>query len=151
MYTIRKARKEDVPVIFSLIEALAVFEKAPHEVDNTAEQLALDAFGDTPHCRIWVAESHEGEIIAMALCYTRYSTWKGACLYLEDLYVLPEWRNRGIAKAFFKLLIEVAKSEHMAMMVWQVLDWNEPAIAFYKKIGAELDGEWINCRLKLNA
>jgi GNAT superfamily N-acetyltransferase len=86
-------------------------------------------------------------VVGFALFYTNYSTWKGKCLYLEDLYVLPEFRRIGAGSALFERVIDEAKKRKVRRMDWQVLDWNEPAIEFYKKKGALLDPEWINGRL----
>lgn len=142
---IRKAIRGDEKAIMGLVQELADFEKEPDAVINTPEQLAIDLFEDKI-CRCYVYEV-EGEIRAMALYYISYSTWRGRCLYLEDLYIQPKYRRLGIGQQLFQLLIEEAKSMGVKRMDWQVLDWNESAIAFYKKIGAELDPEWLNGRL----
>lgn len=143
---IRAATREDTPAIYGLICALADYEKAPNEVSNTAEQLAIDLFDDCI-CEALVVENENQEIVGFALYYTSYSTWKGRCLYLEDFYVLPEFRRGGIGGQLFQRLVAIAKERGVKRMDWQVLDWNEPALEFYKKHNAVLDGEWVNGRL----
>lgn len=143
---IRKAISGDVQAIHRLIVELAIYEKAPNEVSNTPEQLAIDLFDDHI-CDALVVENDLAEIVGFALYYTSYSTWKGRCLYLEDFYVLPEYRRGGIGAELFTLVVEEAKKRGVKRMDWQVLEWNEPALAFYKKQQAILDPEWINGRL----
>lgn len=143
---IRKGNKEDLKAAFELIKELAVFEKAPDEVENTVESMMIDGFGDKPVFEFFVAEEGK-EVIGLALYYYSYSTWKGKSLYLEDLIVKEAHRGKGIGKQLFDRVMLKAKEEAVCRVDWQVLDWNEPAINFYKKLGAHLDGEWINCRL----
>lgn len=143
---IRKAISGDEQAIHRLIVELAIYEKAPNEVSNTPEQLAIDLFDDHI-CDALVVENDLAEIVGFALYYTSYSTWKGRCLYLEDFYVLPEYRRGGIGAELFTLVVEEAKKRGVKRMDWQVLEWNEPALAFYKKQQAILDPEWINGRL----
>lgn len=143
--TIRAAQRVDVPAILELIRGLADYEKAPQEVANTDAGLEADLF-DHQHCAAFVAEV-ENEIIGFALYYTSYSTWKGPCVYLEDLYVLPKHREGGVGSALFDAVVEVARERKVARMDWQVLDWNTPAIEFYKRKGALLDESWVNGRL----
>lgn len=142
---IRVAERKDVPVILELIKGLAEYEKAPTEVINTVSALEKDLF-DLKLCEAFVAEV-DNAVIGFALFYTSYSTWKGPCIYLEDIYVLPEHRRSGAGSVLFDAVVEVAKSREVARMDWQVLDWNEPAIEFYKKKNALLDDEWLNGRL----
>lgn len=142
---IRKAKRGDEVALMGLVQELADFEKAPDEVINTPEQLAIDLFDDKI-CDCFVYEI-DGVIRGMALYYISYSTWKGRCLYLEDLYIQPQFRRGGIGQKLFKILVDEAKEMGVKRMDWQVLDWNESAIQFYKKIGATLDPEWINGRL----
>lgn len=142
---IREVRREDVPVILELIRGLAEYEKEPHEVINTEEGLARDLF-ELKHCEAFVAETEDG-IIGFALYFTAYSTWKGPCIYLEDLYVLPEQRRSGAGSALFDAVVQVARERKVARMDWQVLDWNEPAIEFYTRKGAVIDTHWYNGRL----
>jgi GNAT superfamily N-acetyltransferase len=142
---IRTAQPGDEHAIILLIHALAVYEKAPNEVINTAESLAVHLF-EEKICAAFVAEI-EQQIVGFALFYTNYSTWKGKCLYLEDLFVLPEFRRFKIGSQLFDAVVEEAIRRKVKRMDWQVLDWNEPAIQFYKAKKATLDPEWINGRL----
>lgn len=142
---IRHAEQTDVTAIFALIQELALYEKAPEQVTNTAEQLAIDLF-EKEHCKAIVAEK-ENQVIGFALYYTSYSTWKGACLYLEDFYVVESERQQGIGQLLFDHVVETAKERKVQRMDWQVLTWNEPAIQFYEKQKALLDPEWLNGRL----
>jgi GNAT superfamily N-acetyltransferase len=143
--TIRKAEHTDVAAIFALIQELALYEKAPEQVTNTAEQLAIDLF-DKKLCEAIVAVK-ENQVIGFALYYTSYSTWKGACLYLEDFYVIASERQHGIGQLLFDHVLQTAKDRKVQRMDWQVLEWNEPAIRFYEKQKAILDPEWLNGRL----
>ncbi len=142
---IREASPGDEKAIFDLIYALAVYEKAPEQVTNTPEQLRKDLFEDKI-CHAFVAEE-DGQIIGFALYYISYSTWKGKCLYLEDFFVIPEKRQQGIGEQLFRKTVQKAKELGVKRMDWQVLEWNEPALAFYKKQDATLDEEWVNGRL----
>ncbi len=142
---IRKAIETDVSSILGLIHELAVFENAPNEVVNSVEELKADLF-DNQSCSAIVCEI-DGLVVAFALYYISYSTWKGKCLYLEDLYVQEQWRKHGIGQKLFDEVVTIAKTSNFRRMDWQVLDWNEPAINFYKKNNALLDPEWINGRL----
>ncbi|MDZ7633558.1 MAG: GNAT family N-acetyltransferase [Bacteroidales bacterium] len=138
---IRQATEEDFPAILSLIKELAAYERAPGKVTNSVEQMREEK----ELFRCFVAESGEGEIIGMALYFMAYFTWVGKSLYLEDIYVKESFRQHRIGSALLRKVFEVARAERCRRVRWQVLDWNEPAIAFYRKCGAELDGEWINC------
>jgi len=142
---IRPATPKDVPYIFDLIKELALYEKAPEQVSNTSENLHYDLF-EAPICEAIVAEENE-EILGFALYYTSYSTWKGRCLYLEDFYVKEKSRKRGIGKLLFDEVVRIAKAKKVKRMDWQVLEWNEPGLQFYKKENATLDSEWVNGRL----
>jgi GNAT superfamily N-acetyltransferase len=142
---IREARSGDEQSIFDLIYALAVYEKAPEQVTNSPEQLRIDLF-DNNVCSALVAEEN-GKIIGFSLYYISYSTWKGKCLYLEDFFVLPEKRRSGVGQMLFDRTVSVAFQLGVKRMDWQVLDWNEPALNFYRKNKAILDPEWINGRL----
>lgn len=148
--TIRKAVKEDCPRMLELVQELAEYEKAPQEVTVSLEHFVDSGFGEKPVWWAFVAESTAGaenQIVGIALYYIRYSTWKGQRLFLEDIVVTQEWRGKGIGKQLFDRTIEEARDKKFKGMMWQVLDWNEPAINFYKKYGAGFDGEWINCTL----
>lgn len=135
--------------MMELIRELAEYEKAPEQVTVTLEHFTESGFGKDPVWWAWVAEvQEEGQsplIIGFALWYIRYSTWKGQRLYLEDLIVTEAWRGKGIGKLLFDKLIEVCEEKKFNGMTWQVLDWNEPAINFYKKYeGLQLDAGWLN-------
>jgi len=143
---IRKAKRGDEGAVFGLIQELANYERAPDEVINTPEQLQIDLFDDQV-CDALVVEDVSKGVVGFALYYTSYSTWKGRCLYLEDFYVLPEFRRGGIGGRLFQEVVAVAKERGVKRMDWQVLEWNEPALAFYKKHEATLDPEWVNGRL----
>lgn len=144
---LRQATKNDIPSIIELIKELALYEKAPHEVTITPEMLERDGFGEHPLFWVILAEENN-EVLGMSFYYIRYSTWKGPCLYLEDIIVKEQQRGRGIGKLLMDATIEKAKEMKVALMVWQVLNWNEPAINFYKKYHAEFDGEWVNCKIR---
>ncbi len=143
---IRDAVREDVPAMFELIKELALYEKAPEQVTNTIEPMYVDGFGDNPIFGTIVSEV-EGEIVGMALYYYRYSTWKGKRLYLEDLIVSETMRGRGLGEKLLNASIEKARQTASTALMWQVLDWNEPAINFYKKFGARFDEEWVNVHI----
>ena len=142
---IREAIPGDEVAIMDLIRALALYEKAPEQVVNTAEALGKHLF-EEQICDALVVE-HEGKIVGFALYFTNYSTWKGKCLYLEDFYVFSEYRRTGIGSELFDRVVEIAKERGVKRMDWQVLEWNEPALTFYRKKEAILDPEWINGRL----
>ena len=146
MTTIRKGTKQDLPVVLDLIKELAEYEKSPEQVTTTVESMERDGFGDDPLYGFYVAED-DNTIIGVALYYYRYSTWKGKRLYLEDLIVTEKARGTGAGKLLFDQMIIHGKETKCTGMMWQVLDWNEPAIDFYKKYNATLDEEWLNCSL----
>ena len=144
--------KEDCPRLMELVHELAEFEKAPQEVTVDADHFVESGFGKSPVWWAFVAEVPSVEngtntIVAFALYYIRYSTWKGQRMYLEDIIVTREWRGRGIGKMLFDRLLEEAKAKKFTGMMWQVLDWNESAIQFYKKYNAQFDAGWINCNV----
>ena len=142
---IRAAKPGDEQAIFSLIKELALYEKAPEQVSNSAEQLSQDLFKSFI-CEAIVAEENK-EIVGFALFYTAYSTWKGKILYLEDFYVKEKHRNKGIGNMLFEKVVEIAKDKKVKRMDWQVLEWNALALGFYEKKEAELSSEWVNGRL----
>jgi len=146
---IRKGQKEDLKAVFELIMELAVYEKAPEEVENSVERMLEDGFGERKVFDFFVAEIDK-QIVGTAIYYFRYSTWKGKALYLEDLVVSESFRGKGYGKALLDAIVLQAKKDNCKQVRWQVLDWNEPAIQFYKSIGADLDPEWINCTLNEN-
>lgn len=143
---IRRARRSDCPRILELIRALALYEKAPHEVTVDAEHFEESGFGESPVWWGFVAE-YGGKVVGFALYYIRYSTWKGQRLYLEDIFVEPEMRGKGIGAMLFGRLVSEAKERGLHGMVWQALDWNEPGLNFYRKYGARFDYSWVNCSL----
>lgn len=145
---IRKASEGDCFQMLELVKELALFEKAPDEVTVTLDHFKNAGFGPNPVWWSLVAEV-DGKIIGIALYYIRYSTWKGTSMYLEDIVVTEAYRGKGIGKQLFDSLILEAKEKGFTRMCWQVLDWNEPAIQFYKKYNAKLDAEWVNCSIDL--
>lgn len=143
---IRVAVKEDCHRLLELIHELAVYEKAPDEVTVSIEEFQEAGFGKNPVWKAFVAEEN-GIIQGFGLYYIRYSTWKGCRMYLEDLLVTEKMRGKGIGKLIFNRLIEEAIEMKFKGMTWQVLDWNEPAINFYKKYNSDFDGGWLNVAL----
>lgn len=151
---IRRAEKKDCSQLLDLVKELAIYEKAPNEVTVTLQHFEESGFGQQPVWWAFVAEDtdnknqeNESLIVGFALYYIRYSTWKGQRMYLEDIIVTNDYRGRGIGQLLMNALIEEAKQKQFHGMVWQVLDWNEPAINFYKKYNANFDPEWINVSL----
>ena len=145
---IRKAVKEDCPRLLELVKELALYEKAPEEVTVTLEHFVDSGFGQNPVWWAFVAEEND-LVLGFALYYIRYSTWKGQRMYLEDILVTEQARGKGIGKLLFDQLIVEAKEKNLSGIVWQVLEWNEPAINFYKKYNANFDPEWINCSINV--
>lgn len=144
---IRKGTKEDLGQILELIKELAEYEKAPEQVNNSVARMEEDGFGEKPIFEFFVAEEGEA-IIGTAIFYYRYSTWKGKAIYLEDLIVREAKRGNGTGKKLLDAIVLEAKRVDARQVMWQVLDWNEPAINFYKKLGTDLDSGWINCKLE---
>jgi len=138
---IRRAREEDFPEVLLLIKELAAFEKAPEKVTNSIELMKKEK--DLFHC--FVAETETREIVGMALYFYAYYTWVGKSLYLEDIYVKESFRKHKIGTALLRRIFEVAREENCKRVRWQVLNWNQSAIQMYKKSGAEIDDEWLNC------
>ena len=141
---IRKAVREDCPRIMELVQELAVYEKAPKEVTVSLDHFEQSGFGYKPVWWAFVAEV-DGKIEGFALFYIRFSTWKGQRMYLEDLYVTNEMRGKGLGKLLFNKLLVEAKRRKLHGIMWQVLEWNETAINFYKKYNTHFDPEWVNC------
>jgi len=144
--SVRKGVKKDLPQVLELIRELAMYEKAPNEVTITLAELEQDGFGAQSVFNFFIAEN-KNQIIGIALYYIKYSTWKGKCIFLEDIIVTEQFRKQGIGKKLFDEVVKVAKEMKVPRLEWQVLEWNEPAINFYKKLNANFDNEWINCKL----
>lgn len=143
--TIRYATEADLAAILNLIIDLAIFENAKDEVIVTLNELTKDFREGTFQAQVAVEE--QGQVVGMTLYYLTYSTWKGKMMYLEDFVVKPAFRRRGIGQLLFDAIIAEAKKQNCKMMKWQVLDWNESAINFYKKYKATLEDEWLNAKL----
>ncbi|MBS1781807.1 MAG: GNAT family N-acetyltransferase [Bacteroidetes bacterium] len=150
---IRKAKSSDCASMLVLIRELANFEQAPEEVTVSLDHFKESGFGEKPVWWAFVAfvtdEVGKEILIGFALYYIRYSTWKGQRMYLEDIFVTEEWRGRNIGTMLMSALIVEAKQMQLKGMSWQVLNWNEPAIQFYKKYGASLDDGWINVSINV--
>jgi GNAT superfamily N-acetyltransferase len=140
---LRFAAEADCPRLLELIVELAVYEKMPEEVTVLLSEFVEAGFGEQPVWKAFVAENENG-IIGFALYYTRYSTWKGCRLYLEDFIVTEEARGQGVGKLLFERVMKEAKDKNYNGMSWQVLDWNEPALNFYSKYDAHLENGWLN-------
>ncbi|NML71664.1 GNAT family N-acetyltransferase [Chryseobacterium sp. RP-3-3] len=145
---IRKGVQEDCAPMLELIRELAEYEKALHEVTLTLDEFTEDGFGKSPVWGAFVAELNH-EIVGISLYYDRFSTWKGRRLYLEDLVVTEKMRGKQIGKLLFDATLEYGKSNQYSGMVFQVLNWNEPAINFYKKYSPKFDNEWLNVSIEL--
>lgn len=143
---IRRAKAEDVPFILQLIKELAAYEHEPDAVINTEMMMREDGFGTHSIYRAFVAEINN-EIIGMALYYTAYSTWNGKIIYLDDIVVTERKRRLGVGNKLIQAVLKEASIQKVNQIRWQVLDWNKPAIEFYKKIGVEFDAAWINCKM----
>jgi GNAT superfamily N-acetyltransferase len=144
--TIREGREDDIPAALALVKELAQFENAPDEVEVTVNEMRAWGFGKEKLFGFFVLEK-EGTLIGTALYYYKYSTWKGRCLFLEDIIVTETERRRGYGQLLFDEVVKLAKKEQVRRMEWQVLDWNVGAISFYKKYNSLFDAEWINCKL----
>lgn len=148
MLMIRPAEAADVPLILRLIRELAAYEREPDAVVATEADLLRDGFGPTPRFQVLIAE-HDGAPAGFAFYFFVYSTWRGRpVLHLEDLFVPTEHRKKGIGLALMRRLARIAVDASCARFVWQVLDWNEPAIGFYRSLGAEILPEWQNVRME---
>jgi GNAT superfamily N-acetyltransferase len=143
---IRKGEKKDLCDVLRLVHELADFEKAPDAVTNTVKDMEQDGFGEHPVFSFHIAEA-DGMIVGVALYFVKYSTWKGKGLYLDDLFVSEKYRGKGIGKKLFDAFMQEAKSIGAKQVHWQVLDWNTPAIDFYKKLGSTIEAEWWDCKL----
>ena len=147
---IRRAEKKDCPRLLELVRELALYEKAPEQVTVTLDHFEESGFGPNPVWWAFVAEE-DGIILGFALYYIRYSTWKGQAMYLEDILVTEAARGKGIGKLLMEQLIVEAAERKLNRIIWQVLEWNEPAINFYKKYDAHFDPEWVNCSIEIGA
>ncbi len=143
---IRKGKEEDIAGVHALIVELAIYEEAPDEVDISVDDLMNDAFGKKPLFQFIVAKEEE-VILGTAIYYYRYSTWKGKCIFLEDLVVSEKHRRKGVGTLLLDEMISISKKEGAKRLMWQVLDWNQSAIDFYKKYDAIIEPEWLNCKL----
>jgi GNAT superfamily N-acetyltransferase len=143
---IRTGEVSDIPAALQLVKELARYEKAPGEVAVTEEEMTRWGFGPEKVFDFFVAE-FEGKICGLSLYYVKYSTWKGRCLFLEDIIVTERLRRKGIGKLLFEAVLKVARDQKVRRLEWQVLEWNTPAIEFYRKYKSHLDSEWINCKL----
>lgn len=144
MVSIRKGTIQDIPQALNLIKELAIYEKAPDEVEVDIEEMIQNY--QNKIFDFFVAELDK-QIVGLALYYYKYSTWKGKCIYLDDIIVTEKYRNKGIGKSLLMAIIQLAKQEKLRKVEWQVLKWNTPAINFYKKINTIFDDEWFNCKL----
>ena len=140
-FQVRKATKNDMPSVLKLINELAVYEREPDAVEVTVADLERDGFGDQPLFNCFVAQA-EDKIVGMALFYNRYSTWKGKTIHLEDLIVSEDYRGKGIGMQLYKKVMQFALEEKIKRVEWVVLDWNTPAVNFYKNTGASVFSEW---------
>lgn len=139
-----------MPAVHALICELAKYERAEGEVTLTVEELTRDGFETPKRYDCFVAE-HKGAIVGMALCYLRYSTWKGVCYYLEDLIVTEQFRGSGLGSALLRRVVREALDRGYYRTQWQVLDWNTPSIEFYERAGAFIDKEWYDCKMDRTA
>jgi GNAT superfamily N-acetyltransferase len=144
--TIRPAIQTDVPAMLGLVQELALYEKAPLEVTVTLEEMTAAGFGPGAVWKAFVSIV-DGKLVGMSLYFTKYSTWKGKCMYIDDIIVTESMRGAGIGKLLFEETVAEAKRTHMRRLEWQVLEWNTPAINFYNKFSAVLDPEWVNGKL----
>lgn len=138
--TIRMGEEKDLPALLGLIKELAAFEKAPDAVTNTIERMA-----DEQHLFGFFVAEKDGEIIGAAIYFFAWFTWVGKSLYLDDIYVKPDYREQKVGSRLLRKIVELAKKEDCQRLRWQVLDWNANAIALYKKAGAHISSEWLNC------
>jgi GNAT superfamily N-acetyltransferase len=143
---IRKGKQGDIPRVLELVKELALYEKAPDEVITNIEQMIADGFGSNPVYKLLVAEV-DGMVQGIAIYFIKYSTWKGKGIYLDDIIVQEKFRGEGIGKKLFDEVIKECKRAACKQLHWQVLDWNEPAINFYKKYNTSFENGWVNCKL----
>jgi len=139
--SIRKASESDFPEVLSLIKELAAYEREPDKVTNSVELMK----DEQEHFSCFVAETENNEIAGMAIYFFAYYTWVGKSLYLEDIYVKERYRSNRIGTLLLRKIFEIAREENCKRIRWQVLDWNTTAIEFYRKAGAEISNNWLNC------
>lgn len=144
---IETGTRKDLEILLELVRELAEFERAPEKVTNSVKAMEVDGFGPNRIFDFFLIKK-DGELAGMIVTYFRYSTWRGRTLYLEDIYIKPEYRGLGIGKKAMIFLSQKAVEENCTRISWEVLDWNEKAINFYKGLGAEFDHEWVNCHLE---
>ena len=144
MLSVRKGQEEDLAATFELVMELARYEKGEDQVINTLELMKSD-FSKGVFDFFVVEEGNQ--VIGSAVYYYRYSTWKAKRIYLEDLIVTQAHRGKGAGEMLLQAVMAEGQAKQCSGMMWQVLDWNEPAIEFYRKMGASFDGEWLNCHL----
>ncbi len=150
-HRIRRGTTADLPAALALIQELAVYERAPEAVVTTVESMTRDGFGPDRVFDFLLAEATaSGQLLGLALFFPAYSTWKGRMLYLEDLVVTEAARGHGLGLRLFEAVVAEARRQGAVRLRWQVLDWNEPAIRFYQRLGAHLDPEWLNGTLVLD-
>ncbi|MEY2962808.1 MAG: hypothetical protein RL754_69 [Bacteroidota bacterium] len=142
MIEIQEATAQDMPAVHALITELAVYEKEPEAVIITPADLIQHGFVDDRFKCLIARNTEDNSIVGMALYYPRYSTWKGPTLHLEDFYIQPQFRGRGIGRNLFERVAKEAAKLGVGRMEWTVLEWNEPALNFYKQYDANLDPEW---------
>ncbi|MGA1742430.1 MAG: GNAT family N-acetyltransferase [Pseudohongiellaceae bacterium] len=148
---IRKAESKDADIILALIKELAIYEKAEHEVQTSADEIRETLFGKNCKAAALIAETDDKEVVAYAVYFYNYSTWLGKNgIYLEDIYVTPKYRRHGIGRALLQQLASLAVKENCGRFEWAVLDWNTPAIEFYQSLGAKPQNEWTVYRLSGN-
>ncbi|MDT7828507.1 GNAT family N-acetyltransferase [Pricia sp. S334] len=140
-FTIRAAKEGDMPQVLNLIQELAIYEKEGDSVEITADDLIKDGFGENKRFHCFVGET-DGKVVGMAMVYTRYSTWKGTTLHLEDFVVTEPMRGSGLGSALMAETVKYGRDMGAKRISWEVLDWNEPAIRFYEGIGADVMRHW---------
>ena len=148
-FSIRKAAEQDFEQAYKLIKELAAYEKAPEEVELSLQEFKSDGSANPPAFQLRVAEASDGSIVGMALFYVIYSTWKGKIVYLDDLVVTEQYRRSGVGSALMDQVIAYARELKARQLRWHVLDWNEPAINLYKKMGVKIETEWDTCKMSL--
>lgn len=145
--TVRNGTADDMKNVHALVMQLAIFEKAPEEVITDVETLQKDGYGERDNFRTLIAEDENKQVIGICLYYIAYSSWKGRILFLDDIVVDEPYRSQGVGTLLMNALFNICKEEHIKQMRWQVLDWNEPAIKFYEKLGAFIDKDWYTCKM----